>query len=187
VDVASLLNLPGVFGSAGPRDAEEVMPALNAALEQALAGFNAMRECEGAALQRELAGRLEGLRGRLAEIEPQTAGLAEAAKAKILARLAEEKLPVDLNDERFLREVLFYADRSDVTEEITRLNSHICQFKNFLNDEKPVGRSLDFLLQEFFREITTLGNKAGASEVSPLVVAFKSELEKLREQIQNVE
>ena len=188
VDVASLLNLPGVFGSAGPRDAEEVMPALNAALEQALAGFNAMRECEGAALQRELAGRLEGLRGRLAEIEPQTAGLAEAAKAKILARLAEEKLPVDLNDERFLREVLFYADRSDVTEEITRLKSHFEQFDRFLTGSaESAGRSMDFLIQEMFREITTLGNKAGSSGISPHVVAFKAELEKLREQVQNVE
>ena len=86
-----------------------------------------------------------------------------------------------------LKEVLFYADKSDVTEEITRLRSHFGQFRRFLDETKPVGRSLDFLMQELFREITTLGNKAGIPAVSSLVVAFKSELEKLREQIQNVE
>ncbi len=189
VDVAALLSLPGVFGSsAESRDAAAAVPALNAALEQALAGFNAMRECEGTALQLELAGRLNGLRDLLAEIEPQTAGLADAAKAKILARLADEKLPVDLNDERFLREVLYYADRSDVTEEVTRLKSHFGQFDRFLSETpESAGRSMDFLLQEMFREITTLGNKAGSSGVSPHVVAFKTELEKLREQVQNVE
>ena len=139
-------------------------------------------------MQQELGGRLNGLRDLLAIIEPQTADLADAAKAKILARLADEKLPVDLNDERFLREVLYYADRSDVTEEVTRLKSHFGQFDRFLSETpESAGRSMDFLLQEMFREITTLGNKAGSSGVSPHVVAFKTELEKLREQVQNVE
>ena len=188
VDVAALLSLPGIFGSSENRDVSAALPALNAALEQALAGFNAMRECEGTALQQELGGRLNGLRDLLAKIEPQTADLADAAKAKILTRLADEKLPVDLNDERFLREVLYYADRSDVTEEVTRLKSHFAQFDRFLTETpESAGRSMDFLLQEMFREITTLGNKAGSSGVSPHVVAFKTELEKLREQVQNVE
>ena len=188
VDVAALLSLPGIFGSSENRDASAALPALNAALEQALAGFNAMRECEGTALQQELGGRLNGLRDLLAKIEPQTADLADAAKAKILARLADAKLPVDLTDERFLREVLYYADRSDVTEEVTRLKSHFVQFDRFLTETpESAGRSMDFLLQEMFREITTLGNKAGSSGVSPHVVAFKTELEKLREQVQNVE
>ena len=188
VDVAALLSLPGIFGSSENRDVSAALPALNAALEQALAGFNAMRECEGTALQQELGGRLNGLRDLLAKIEPQTADLADAAKAKILTRLADEKLPVDLNDDRFLREVLYYADRSDVTEEVTRLKSHFAQFDRFLTETpESAGRSMDFLLQEMFREITTLGNKAGSSGVSPHVVAFKTELEKLREQVQNVE
>ena len=188
VDVAALLSLPGIFGSSENRDASAALPVLNAALEQALAGFNSMRECEGTALQQELGGRLNGLRDLLAKIEPLTADLADTAKAKILARLADEKLPVDLNDERFLREVLYYADRSDVTEEVTRLKSHFAQFDRFLSETpESAGRSMDFLLQEMFREITTLGNKAGSSGVSPHVVAFKTELEKLREQVQNVE
>ena len=147
-----------------------------------------MRETEGAALRNELAGRLAGLRELLAAIEPDTAGLAEAAKTKLLAKLEAEKLPVDTNDERLLKEVLFYADKSDVTEEIARLKSHFEQFDRFLAaSDEPAGRSMDFLIQEMFREITTLGNKAGTSAVSHRVVAFKAELEKMREQVQNVE
>ena len=98
-----------------------------------------------------------------------------------------ENIPVPGSEEQLLREVLFYADKADVTEEITRLKSHFDQFLRYMNDTVPGGRSLDFLAQEMFREINTLGNKAGNSSVSPLVVRFKSELEKLREQIQNVE
>jgi uncharacterized protein (TIGR00255 family) len=104
-----------------------------------------------------------------------------------MERLAKENIPVDVTDEQLLKEVLYYTDRADVTEEITRLRSHFAQFENFLNSSTPVGRQMDFLMQEMFREITTLGNKAGSSEVSPKVIAFKSELEKIREQVQNVE
>jgi uncharacterized protein (TIGR00255 family) len=84
-------------------------------------------------------------------------------------------------------EVLFYVDRGDVTEELTRLTSHFGQFRAFLASTEPVGRNMDFLAQEIFREITTLGNKAAVSGASPLVVAFKAEMEKIREQIQNIE
>ena len=102
-------------------------------------------------------------------------------------KLAASDLPVDVQDERFLKELLYYADKSDVTEELTRLSSHFVQFRNFLNGAAGGGRSMDFLVQEMFREITTLGNKAGSGAVAEVVVKFKSELEKIREQIQNVE
>ena len=101
--------------------------------------------------------------------------------------MAAEKLPVEPNDELFAREMLFYLDKSDVTEEITRLKSHFGQLRKFFESTEPSGRGMDFLLQEFFREITTLGNKAPSPELSALVVQFKTELEKLREQVQNVE
>ena len=142
---------------------------------------------KGAALKNDLESRERLLESLLAEIEPLAAEMNAGIKARLLARLEEEKIPVPGDDERLLKEVLFYADKADVTEEITRLHSHFGQFRRFLAESKPVGRSLDFLMQEMFREITTLGNKAGVPAVSPLVVAFKSELEKLREQIQNVE
>ena len=110
-----------------------------------------------------------------------------ALKQKLIEKITAENLPVDTNDERLLKEVLLYADKADITEEITRLESHFRQFDGFLAASEPVGRSLDFLLQEMFREITTLGNKAGSSDITPIVVAFKSELEKIREQVQNIE
>ena len=188
VQVEQLMMIPGVVAAARP-DAQS--PGMAAAYEQALRaaldGYREMREHEGAALKNDLESRERLLESLLAEIEPLAAEMNAGIKARLLARLEEEKIPVPGDDERLLKEVLFYADKADVTEEITRLHSHFGQFRRFLAESKPVGRSLDFLMQEMFREITTLGNKAGVPAVSPLVVAFKSELEKLREQIQNVE
>ena len=186
-DAAALLSAPGVMNGAA-ESGEDDGGLLTAALEKALEKFLAMRTAEGAALAADLRMRLDQLEGVLDEIEPRTAGIGEALRTRLLERIKAENLPADPNDERFLKEVLFYADRADVTEEITRLRSHFSQFRGFLAEpEKPVGRGMDFLVQEMFREITTLGNKAGTPEVSPLVVAFKTELEKIREQVQNVE
>ena len=188
-DPAALFSVPGVLENQAP-DLEQ--PGLVAAFEQAvraaLNAFLAMRDAEGEALRQDLAGRLDFLRNKLSAIRPFTTAISERIKHRLLEKLEAENLVADPNDERLLRELLFYADRADVTEEITRLESHFGQFSSFLNNgAEPVGRSLDFLVQEMFREITTLGNKAGSSDISPLVVAFKSELEKIREQVQNVE
>ncbi len=188
VDVEALFSLPGVLEA--PR-LDSADPELSAMLEQAvraaLENYQAMRTAEGAALKRDFEARLAELERLLAAIEPQVVQIPEMTKRRLLEKLSAENLPVAADDDRLLKEVLFYADKSDVTEEITRLHSHFAQFRGFLENPGPVGRSLDFLMQELFREITTLGNKAGIPGVSPLVVAFKSELEKLREQVQNVE
>ena len=188
-DPATLFAVPGVLENQTP-DLEQ--PGLVAAFEQAvqnaLQAFLAMRNAEGEALRQDLAGRMDFLRNKLNAIRPFAAGITERIKQRLLEKLEAENLAADPHDERLLRELLFYADRADVTEEITRLESHFGQFASFLNnDHEPVGRSLDFLVQEMFREITTLGNKAGSSDISPLVVAFKAELEKIREQVQNLE
>ncbi len=189
VAVEVLMSLPGVIGASviSQENAPEAAEALEKALRAALEKFQEMRTVEGEALRRDFLSRLAELESLLEQIEPQVAGLAATIRDRLLEKLAAEKIPAAADDDRLLKEVLFYADKSDVTEEITRLRSHFGQFRRFLDETKPVGRSLDFLMQELFREITTLGNKAGIPAVSPLVVAFKSELEKLREQIQNVE
>ncbi|MCQ2379007.1 MAG: YicC family protein [Victivallaceae bacterium] len=188
VAVEALTAVPGVVVQSAPDpDDPALVGFFFSVLDEALAGYRKMREAEGDALKRDLETRLELLEDTLAKIEPLVAGLPEAARARLLGKLKAEKIPVPASDEQLLKEVLFYADRADVTEEITRLKSHFGQFRGFLSSGRASGRSMDFLVQESFREITTLGNKAGAAEVSPLLVLFKSELEKLREQIQNVE
>lgn len=188
VQVETLMRIPGVVSPMQP-DAQSpgAVVAYERALRTALAGHRAMREREGEALKKDLESRERLLESLLAEIEPSAEKINAGIKARLLAKIEEERIPLPGNDAQLMKEVLFYADKSDVTEEITRLHSHFGQFRQFLEGTNPVGRSLDFLVQEMFREITTLGNKAGIPEISPLVVAFKSELEKLREQIQNVE
>ena len=189
IAVEELLRLPGALTEEtfAPGEAPELENALLTAFDEALAEFLRMRTAEGEHLKRDFEQRLVLLESLLAQIEPLTSGIPAAVKARLLEKIAAERLPVDSSDERLLKEVLFYADKADVTEEITRLRSHFAQFRRLLAQTEPAGRSMDFLMQEFFREITTLGNKAGIPAVSPLVVAFKSEVEKLREQIQNVE
>jgi len=188
VNVEELLSLPGVLDSGETAlDAQAAAAALTRAAEGALANFEKMRFVEGELLRADLSRRLRKLEDLLAEIVPLSEDVPANLKKKLLEKLEKESLVVDLNDERLLKEVLFYADKADVSEEITRLKSHFVHLESFYCDTAPVGRSMDFLIQEMFREITTLGNKIAGSVASPLVVAFKSELEKMREQVQNVE
>ena len=185
--MAQVMTMPGVFEESSETVPDEVKNAVASALTNAVKALNTMRSAEGTALKIELENRITLLESLRESLLPEVSGIEENIKNKLLEKLANANLPVDVNDERFLKEVLYYADKSDVSEELARLASHFVQFRSFLEGAEGGGRSMDFLVQEMFREITTLGNKAGASEVSPLVVAFKSELEKLREQIQNVE
>ena len=188
VAVEELMRVPGVVGGSTPdMDRPGLAAAFEQAVREALTHHREMREREGEALKKDFQERLATLEGLLKKIDPLVGNIADSIKQRLMEKLAAENIPVGADDDRLLKEVLFYADKSDVTEEITRLHSHFAQFRRFLEETQPVGRNMDFLMQEFFREITTLGNKAGVPAVSPLVVAFKSELEKLREQIQNVE
>jgi len=188
VAVETLMTIPGVVISGETdMDSPGFAEALESAVAEACRACRRMRETEGASLEQDLRRRGEVLRGILERLVPECAKLPEIAKKRLLGKLADASIPVKPDDEMLIKELLFYADKSDVAEEITRLKSHFSQLDGFLADERPAGRSLDFLAQEFFREITTLGNKAASPAVSPLVVAFKSELEKMREQIQNVE
>ena len=184
----ALLALPRVVANAPPdADNPALLDAVRQATAKALDRLLHMREQEGRSLYEDLRNRLNLLKTLLAEITPYTREIPQLQKQRLLDKLTAENLPVDLNDERLLKEVLFYADKADVTEELTRLNSHFQQFESFLAAAEPTGRSLDFLLQEMFREITTLGNKAGGSAITSQIVRFKAELEKIREQVQNVE
>lgn len=162
---------------------EEIRPAL----EQALADLEAMREKEGAALAAELRhrlGLLERGRGTVLARAPETVS---AYRARLQARVAALAAGVPIEPGRLEQEVVLFTDRADITEEGARLASHLAQFRDLLEAPGPQGRRLEFLLQEIHREVNTLGTKAADAGIAAEVVAMKAELEKIREQLQNVE
>jgi uncharacterized protein (TIGR00255 family) len=186
--LADLLRLPGVVQGGAAESAEVLDPApIQEALETALNNLIAMREMEGAHLKEELEGRLneiERLLGEIAALAPQVVA---QHRSLLQQRLSEAGVPLPLEDERLVKEIAMYADRCDISEELGRAASHLKQFRNSLAGAEAVGRSLDFLAQEFFREFNTMGSKANHAELAHRVVAAKTELEKIREQVQNVE
>jgi uncharacterized protein (TIGR00255 family) len=189
IQLRDLLAIPGVIEqSLQDFNLPEVEHTFIEAVEKAMTAFQKMRLSEGSAMKQDLSQRLKYLKNIIDTIEPEAAEIPEIQKMKILEKLKNAQLPVPGDDDRILREIIIYADKSDVSEEITRLRSHFQQVEGFLNEDgNSVGRSLDFLMQEMGREITTLGNKAAGCKISPLVVNFKTELEKIREQVQNIE
>ena len=188
VNVEQLMGLPGVLQNCPVDcDSEETAACFEQALNAAGENYQKMRLAEGANLRIDLENRLKTLEMLHSELHQMTSIQPDLVKQKLLSRFSADKFPIDADDPALLREVLFYVDRGDVTEELTRLSSHFEQFRKFLDSDIPVGRSMDFLMQELFREITTLGNKAFAGGVSRKVVDFKAEAEKIREQIQNIE
>jgi uncharacterized protein (TIGR00255 family) len=146
-----------------------------------------MREREGKALAADLRSRTLSIQKNIHEIERLAPQVAAHHRAALLDRVAKAGLEIAPSDERVLKEIVFFADRSDISEELTRLRSHLDQFLAHFQRKEPVGRTLDFLLQELFREINTIGNKANFLAISQIVVVVKTELEKLREQVQNIE
>ena len=146
-----------------------------------------MREKEGKFLANDLAERLGLLEKGLELIRKTAPEIITRYREQLQARIKDAGLDVPLDDERLVKEVVFFADRADISEEITRLSSHLKQFQDCLKSNEPVGRTLDFLAQEMGREINTIGSKANAAEISQQVVKMKAELEKIREQIQNIE
>ena len=187
IRMGELLQLPTVFCDAVPAAMSECPPELLEALDMAFEAFERMRIAEGDNLAHDFAARIAELEAMTLELHRYSDDLTIRIRDRLLDVLKDSGLNVDMNDERMLKEVVFWADKADVTEELTRLASHCSQFREFLRSKESVGRSLDFLMQEMFREITTYGNKASGTGASKLVVEFKTSLEKLREQIQNVE
>ena len=183
-----LLRVPGLLDvQTTELDLEEVFPLLEKALQSALKKLMAMRAREGRALGDDLSARLNALEGMLKEINVLAPSVVSARREKMFQGL--EKLGVEnlSSDERVLKEIALFGEKSDITEEIIRLESHLKQFRSRLRSAEPVGRELDFLVQEFLREVNTIGSKANDLKITEQVVAFKTELERIREQIQNVE
>ncbi len=189
IPLDSLLRAPGVLQSETEMaEAETFWPAVEKALRKALGMLVAMREREGRHLCRDLCRRVAIMRRAVARVRRQAPQVQERYREQLIARLSNAGLPRDqIDEERVLKEIVYFADRSDITEELTRLESHFQQFDDCLKSTEPVGRMLDFLAQEMNREINTIGSKANDSQISREVVVLKTELEKFREQAQNVE
>lgn len=168
-------------------DMEREWQLASAALDQALGACTRMREQEGRSLKTELSGRLQLLSSMVDSVAVQSPELLRQRQNELGERIRKLLAGVDLDPMRLAQECAIMADKSDITEEIARLRSHIGQFGNFLEQDEAVGRRLDFLLQEFLREVNTLCSKCTNAGIAQLGVAMKNEIEKLREQVQNIE
>ncbi len=190
LELSTLLSLPDVFDSRGNPDAqlEEIVRSVDQCLEEALERVIAHRRAEGQTLKEDLHNRLTALAGLTDRIEEQAEGIAEFQRQRLQGRLAAlDDLP-EVDASRLVQEVAFYTEKVDISEEITRLRSHLARFGELLEAEEPVvGKNLDFLCQELNREMNTVLSKAGRVEVSQVAVEGKTEIERIREQVQNVE
>lgn len=159
------------------------------ALQDALAGVAAMRAAEGEHLRREIEGRIDILTDVLSEVDANKTAAVKKYETRLQQRIENTlaKTDLDINMDRFLQEVAIMSDKTDITEEIVRFGSHVVQLKDTLKENQPIGRKLDFLLQEMNREVNTMGSKGSDLEITDRVVILKCELEKIREQIQNIE
>jgi uncharacterized protein (TIGR00255 family) len=180
--------LPNVIRVEEPQvNLEDAGRALDTALAAALVGLSSMRSREGESLERDLETRLGLVSKVVSELIELAPRAVEDYRARLAEKIAELAKGVSVDPQRLAQEVAFFAERTDVAEEMTRLRSHLSQFQALLSAKEPVGRKMDFLVQEMHREVNTTGSKSQHPEISTRVVALKAELERIREQVQNVE
>jgi uncharacterized protein (TIGR00255 family) len=184
-----LASVPGLFQAGTARGGEEIREAVLHATRQACDALDAMRLREGRALAEDLGGRLEQVRAKLAQVRVIQPTIVDHHRQRLRERIQTllEDRSVPLDEARLEHEVALFAERTDVAEELTRLTSHCDQFDELMQGTGPThGRKLDFLLQEMAREVNTLGSKTPEVEVTRIVVEMKADVERLREQVQNV-
>ena len=188
INIETILRAPGVVRAPEEQfSADDAWPHVESALKEALTDLVKMREQEGKHLAKDLIHRLKTVRGCVRKIRLLQPGVLKRHRQSLHDRIEKAGLELPIDDERLVKEVIFFADKSDISEELTRLESHFAQFAHHLRKNEPVGRTLEFMCQEIGREFNTLGAKANDVEISQLVVTCKAEMEKIREQIQNIE
>ena len=188
INIETVLRAPGVLRLPEEQLAiDEAWPHVEASLKEALTDLVKMREREGKHLAKDLIHRLKAVRGCVRSIKQLQPGVLKRHRQSLHERIQRAGIDLSFDDERLVKEVIFFADKSDISEELTRLESHFAQFAHHLRKNEPVGRTLEFMCQEIGREFNTLGAKANDVEISQLVVTCKAEMEKIREQIQNIE
>ena len=188
ISVALLSRFPDVFlVERTQEDLEAVSADICSVLEQALSDFDAMRVREGEKLCQDVLGRADTIEGLTARVEERSPGIVADYRARLTAKLNEVLQNTQLDEGRILTEAAIYADKVAVDEETVRLRSHLSQLRHMLGQGGAIGRKLDFLIQEFNREANTIGSKCSDIETAGYVVDIKAEIEKIREQIQNIE
>ncbi|MDO5783671.1 MAG: YicC/YloC family endoribonuclease [Eubacteriales bacterium] len=188
ISVMRLARLPDVFSSEKQEaDADELTKDVLEVLQAAGADFCTMREREGAKLRDDILSRGQTILKLVAEVEERSPKAVEEYRAKLTARMNEVLADTTIDPQRILAEAAVYADRTAVDEETVRLRSHMHQMEIMAAENRPIGRKLDFLVQEMNREANTIGSKANDMELAKIVVDIKSEIEKIREQVQNIE
>lgn len=166
---------------------DKAAAALSEITAKAVEEFNAMREREGERLRRDMLGKLETIEGLVSVVEDRSPQTVKEYRERLEARLRDILADRSLDEQRVITEAAIFADRTAVDEETVRLRSHIAQFRTMLEEGSPIGRKMDFLVQEFNRESNTIGSKCSDASLAKVVVDLKSEIEKIREQLQNVE
>ncbi len=185
--VSGILRFPDVIRQEDALSAdEELVAAMLSALRSALGNLNAMRETEGGKLKYDMLSRMNTVEALVGEVETRAPAVAENYRLKLTAKIEKILGATEVDEGRLLTEAALFADKSNIDEELTRLHSHISQFRSICG-ERLVGRKLDFLVQEFNREANTICSKSNDLEVTRLGLALKNEIEKIREQVQNVE
>jgi uncharacterized protein (TIGR00255 family) len=185
----TLVRAPGVFQvDSALADADHFWPGIAASLKDALDALIRMRTREGAHLAKDLKARISAMRKAVAKVRTEAPEMVARYRVQLRERIKAAGLPLPAEEEeRLQKEIIYFADRSDISEEVTRLQSHFKQFDDCSRSDEPVGRTLDFLAQEMNREVNTIGSKASDTVIGREVVLLKTELEKFREQVQNVE
>lgn len=186
--VAELAQIEGlVVLESRALDLEGARAAVRQAVDEALLGLRAMREREGQALAADLSKRINDLRAMAEKVRGLSPGSVESYRTRLGERIAELSRGIPVDPQRLAQEVALFADRVDVAEEQTRLDAHFGAFERLVASEEPAGRRMDFLVQEIHREVNTIGSKSQSAEIAELVVGMKAEVERVREQVQNVE
>lgn len=188
ITLSNLIRLPDIFNVIkNTEDEELIWNDVKIAAEEALNGFISMRETEGLKMREDVEQRLNYIESLVKNVEERSPMVTEAYREKLYSKLSDVLNDKKIDEQRILTEAAIFSEKTAVDEETVRLRSHINQFRDLLEINEPVGRKLDFLIQEFNRESNTIGSKAQDVEITKIVVELKSEIEKIREQIQNIE
>ena len=188
IPVTEVIKLPEVLSVQTIETKEDVIEQeVMSCLQEAIQHFVEMREVEGNKIKEDLLGRVEQVEKEILKFSEYSAGLVEEYVVKLRQRVKDMLQLDEIEESRIAQEAVIFADRTSIEEEVTRLKSHVMQMKNLLEEKKPVGKKMDFLIQEMNREVNTIGSKSANLEITNLVIDLKTMLEDIREQIQNIE